>query len=99
VKLEWRESPAAHQPYGVVWELIDAELDFKINQWGQAPVHAMLSPIYATTLRHGERKYTGCVWRVRPPDNGLPTFEAKHFDSLTKAKAWAQALVALDPPP
>ena len=95
MRLVWREHPAAHQPYGFVWELIDGELDFKINQWGLAPVHAMLSPVYATIFRQGKRKYTASVSR---PSVEAPTFEGKHFGSLTKAKAWAQALVALDPP-
>lgn len=76
-----------------MWELIDAELDFHINQWGQAPVHAMLSPTYAYIYRTAKRRYEASL----NAPYGAPTVN-KAFDSLTKAKTWAQALVALDPP-
>lgn len=92
MRLVWRERLAAHQPYGLVWELVDGELEFNIPRDSTGgPVHAWLSPVYAYIHRTGKRRYATSVTTT-------PSFTGRTFDSLTKAKAWAQALVALNPP-
>lgn len=97
MKLVWRETLAVHQPYGLVWELVDGELEFNIpGDSTGGPVHAWLSPVYATILRRDKRRY---VASTSLTGGQVHTFASKTFRSLTEAKAWAQALVALDPPP
>lgn len=96
MRLVWRETLAAHQPYGLVWELVDEELAFNIpGDSTGGPVHAWLSPVYATILRPHKRRYLASTAPTGGPVN---TFTSKTFRSLTEAKTWAQALVTLDPP-
>lgn len=86
MKLVWRETLAPHQPYGLLWELVDEELRFN-----DADVSVWLSPTYAYIHRTGKRGYEASLYV-------LPTAAAanKTFRSLKQAKAWVQTLAVLN---
>jgi hypothetical protein len=81
VNLVWRTVPAALQPYGLLWELIDDDPRF----W--------MSPVYADICRPGKRRYTARAFPYMLTTGGPPA--EKSFRSLTQAKAWAQATTLL----
>lgn len=90
MNLVWRgRCRAAHQPYGLLWELVDGGLRF--NRYDG--VDAWLSPVYAHIHRTGKRRYEVCAFPYTLTKGRPPTL--KTFRSLTQAKAWAQATVLL----